>query len=85
MVSAFITETSSILLRKPAAFAIIADTEKNDAARGRSYKSIPGHPRGAAPLSVAWEGKSLREICRQLKDANLDGGRDLAFTTRAPR
>jgi hypothetical protein len=45
-----------------------------------SYKSIPGHPRwGVAPLSMAWERKSLGEICRQLKDVNLNGGRDLAL------
>jgi hypothetical protein len=45
-----------------------------------SYQSIPGHPRwGVAPLSMAWEGKSLGDICRQLKDVNLNGGRDLAL------
>jgi hypothetical protein len=45
-----------------------------------SYSSIPGHPRWAvAPLSMAWQGKSLGEICRQLKDVNLNGGRDLAL------
>ena len=45
-----------------------------------SYKSIPGHPRwGLAPLSMAWEGKSPGEICRQLKDVNRNGGRDLAM------
>jgi hypothetical protein len=47
---------------------------------GASYQSIPGHPRwGVAPLSMAWEGKSLGEICRQLKDVNRNGGRDLAL------
>jgi hypothetical protein len=45
-----------------------------------SYKSIPGHIRwGVAPLSMAWQGKSLGEICRQLKDVNRNGGRDLAM------
>jgi hypothetical protein len=45
-----------------------------------SYKSIPGHPRWAvAPISMAWEGKSIGEICRQIKDVNLNGGRDLAL------
>ena len=44
-----------------------------------SYKSIPGHPRwGFAPLSMAWQNKSVGEICRQLKDVKLNGGRDLA-------
>jgi hypothetical protein len=54
--------------------------EKNTTLRDTaSYKSIPGHPRwGFAPLSMAWQNKSLGEICRQLKDVNLNGGRDLA-------
>ena len=28
---------------------------------------------------MAWEGKSLGEICRQLKDKERNGGRDLAL------
>jgi hypothetical protein len=44
------------------------------------YQSIPGHPRwGVAPLSMAWEGKSIGDICRQLKDTARNGGRDLAL------
>jgi hypothetical protein len=45
-----------------------------------SFQSIPGHPRWAlAPLSMAWEGKSLGDICRQIKDEDRNGGRDLAL------
>ena len=45
-----------------------------------TYQSIPGHPRwGLAPLSMAWQGKTIADICRQLKDTNLNGGRDLAL------
>jgi hypothetical protein len=45
-----------------------------------SFKTIPGHPRwDLAPRSMAWEGKSLGDICRQLKDKNLNGGRDIAL------
>jgi hypothetical protein len=45
-----------------------------------SFQSVPGHPRWAlAPLSMAWEGKSLGEICRQIKDTDRNGGRDLAL------
>ncbi len=45
-----------------------------------SYQSIPGNPRwGLAPLSMAWEGKSASEICRQIKDKDRNGGRDLAL------
>jgi hypothetical protein len=45
-----------------------------------SFRSIPGHPRWQlAPLSMAWQGKSLGDICRQLKDKDRNGGRDLAL------
>src|SRR5438552_5199858 len=45
-----------------------------------SYRSIPGHPRwGLAPIEMAWEGKSVGEICAQLKDPKRNGGRDLAL------
>lgn len=47
---------------------------------GATYKSIPGHPRwGLAPLEMAWEGKSLHDICEQIKDPNRNGGRTLAL------
>jgi hypothetical protein len=40
--------------------------------------SIPGHPRWElAPREMAWEGKSLGDICRQLKDPARNGGRTL--------
>jgi len=45
-----------------------------------SYQSIPGHPRWElAPLAMAWQGKSIGDICRQLKDKSRNGGRDLAM------
>ena len=45
-----------------------------------SYQSIPGHPRwGLAPIEMAWEGKSMGEICAQLKDPGRNGGRDLTL------
>ena len=47
---------------------------------GASYRSIPGNPRWAlAPKEFAWEGKSLGEICRQIKDEKRNGGRSLAL------
>jgi hypothetical protein len=56
-------------------------TEKNVTLHeAAGYQSIPGHPRwSVAPLSMAWEGKSLGDICRQLKDTARNGGRDLAL------
>jgi hypothetical protein len=56
-------------------------TEKNFTLVGSStYKSIPGHPRWQlAPIEMAWEGKSLGQICRQIKDPARNGGRTLAL------
>jgi hypothetical protein len=43
-----------------------------------SYRSIPGHPRwDVAPIEMAWQGKSVGEICQQLKDPQRNGGRSL--------
>ncbi|MEN3794022.1 Isoquinoline 1-oxidoreductase subunit [Fulvimarina sp. MAC3] len=42
-------------------------------------KSIPGNPNWhLAPIEMAWEGKSLADICVQIKDQNRNGGLDLA-------
>jgi mono/diheme cytochrome c family protein len=41
--------------------------------------SIPGHaPWQLAPIEMAWEGKSLAEICRQIQDPERNGGKTLA-------
>jgi hypothetical protein len=43
-----------------------------------SYQSIPGRPGwGLAPRAMAWEGKSMAEICAQLKDPVRNTDRDL--------
>ena len=45
---------------------------------GVSFQSVPGHPRWAlAPIEMAWEGKSIGEICQQIKDPQRNGGRNL--------
>jgi hypothetical protein len=45
-----------------------------------SYRSIPGHQRwGLAPIGMAWEGKSVGDICRQITDPARNGGRNLAL------
>ena len=58
-------------------------TEKNFDHRAGyriSFQSIPGHPRWElAPIEMAWEGKSIGDICRQLVDPKRNGGRDLAL------
>ncbi|MDB4977628.1 MAG: hypothetical protein JWN48_5969 [Myxococcaceae bacterium] len=39
---------------------------------------VPGHPKWhTAPLSMAWQGKTLGEICEQLKDPKRNGNMDL--------
>ncbi len=40
---------------------------------------MPGHPEWhLAPREMGWEGKSLGEICAQIKDPKRNGGRSLA-------
>lgn len=39
---------------------------------------IPGHPEWhLAPIEMAWQGKTLSQICEQIKDAARNGGRDM--------
>lgn len=41
--------------------------------------SVPGAEHWSlAPASMAWQGKSLKEICEQIKDPARNGGRSLA-------
>lgn len=40
---------------------------------------VPGHPHWhLAPRSMAWQGRTLGEVCEQLKDPARNGGRTLA-------
>jgi hypothetical protein len=48
-------------------------------AQAETIKSIPGNPKWhVAPIEMAWVGKSLAEICVQIKDENRNGGKTLA-------
>ena len=39
---------------------------------------VPGHPKWhLAPASMAWAGRSLGEICQQIKDPSRNGGLDM--------
>jgi len=39
---------------------------------------MPGHPKwGVAPASMAWQGRSIAEICEQVKDPARNGGHTL--------
>ena len=40
---------------------------------------VPGNPKWSlAPPEMAWAGKTLGQICTQIKDKNRNGGRDMA-------
>jgi hypothetical protein len=44
---------------------------------------VPGHPEWhLAHASMAWHGKSLSEVCRQIKDPKRNGDRDVAALVR---
>lgn len=48
-------------------------------ARNYDAVGIPGHPQWhLAPIEMAWEGRTLGEICRQIKDPARNGGKDMA-------
>ncbi|MBS7543804.1 Isoquinoline 1-oxidoreductase subunit [Ancylobacter oerskovii] len=52
---------------------------KNTSLPGSRVGSIPGAEHWLlAPASMAWQGLTLGEICRQLKDPARNGGRSLA-------
>lgn len=55
----------------------------NFATLAASIPSIAGNPHWRlAPASMAWQGKSLGEICVQTKDPKRNGGRSLAQIQR---
>jgi hypothetical protein len=40
---------------------------------------VPGHPKwSVAPLEMAWQGKTLGQICVQIKDRTRNGDKDMA-------
>jgi hypothetical protein len=40
---------------------------------------VPGHPHwSVAPIEMAWQGRTLGQICEQIKDPKRNGGRSLA-------
>jgi hypothetical protein len=40
---------------------------------------VPGNPKWAlAPAEMAWQGKTLGQICEQIKDKSRNGGKDMA-------
>lgn len=52
---------------------------QNAATLGARVKSVPGNEHWAlAPVSMAWQGLSIAEICAQIKDPARNGNRTLA-------
>lgn len=52
---------------------------RNVDTQGAAFRSLPGHGHWSlAPASMAWQQKSITEICQQLKDPARNGGRSLA-------
>lgn len=52
--------------------------ERNTPTVEATVQSIPGNPKWAlAPAEMAWVGRSLGEICEQLKDPKRNGGKSL--------
>lgn len=53
-------------------------TAKNVWVGGVQTVTVPGNPRWSlAPKEMAWQGKSLGDICRQLKDTRRNGGKTM--------
>jgi len=69
-----------LVVRGPAGFGVAAmrcstchQTTNNDDAR------VPGNPAWRlAPAFLAWQGKSLGDLCRLLRDPARNGGRNAA-------
>ena len=44
---------------------------------------VPGHPQWhLAPIEMAWQGKTLTQICAQIKDPARNGGKNIAQIVR---
>jgi len=44
---------------------------------------VPGHPNWhLAPIEMAWQGKTLAQICEQIKDPRRNGGKTIAQIVR---
>jgi hypothetical protein len=63
----------------PGGYCTACHLDTNVRVLAAPHTSIPGHPRWQlAPREMAWEGKTLGEICAQLKDPERNGHRTLA-------
>ncbi len=55
-----------------------ADENRTVVGQADKIRSVPGHAMWhLAPSEMAWQGKTLREICEQVKDPARNGNRNL--------
>ncbi|HEX5932038.1 MAG TPA: Isoquinoline 1-oxidoreductase subunit [Methyloceanibacter sp.] len=68
-----------LVVRGPAGFGAVAMQCVNcHGAKNYDAARIPGHPKWhLAPIEMAWQGKTLGEICEQIKDPKRNGGMTL--------
>ncbi|MBX9910799.1 MAG: Isoquinoline 1-oxidoreductase subunit [Beijerinckiaceae bacterium] len=53
--------------------------QENTATLSAGITTVPGAPHwGLAPASMGWQGRTLGQICEQIKDPGRNGGRSLA-------
>ena len=63
----------------PGGYCTACHLDTNVTPLAAPHTSIPGHPRWQlAPREMAWQDKTLGEICEQLKDPERNGHRTLA-------
>ncbi|ACY17040.1 hypothetical protein [Haliangium ochraceum] len=44
-----------------------------------NFRNVPGNPKWhLAPIEMAWQGRTLGEICAQISDPARNGGKDMA-------
>ena len=79
------TPHQPIVLRGPDGKGVPGGLRCNSCHQRENFagSGTPGNPKWAlAPSSMAWQGKSLGEICQQIKDPKRNGGHDVAGIVR---
>ena len=69
------------VVRGPDGHGAVGGMRCNTCHQAENYEParMPGHPLwGVAPLEMAWQGRTLGQICEQIKDLKRNGGKTLA-------
>jgi hypothetical protein len=75
------TPHQPIVLRGPDGTGVLGGLRCSSCHQRENFaaSAVPGNAKWAlAPASMAWQGKTLGEICRQIKDPKRNGGHDMA-------